>query len=86
MKDIGLCVCRDFPRTLQVANANFEGAMVTYSGSANGSITANIKAVGAVDWGRAYATVPFSVEGNRSVLVGWAYVSDDRVVSCMPDF
>ncbi|KAJ7151108.1 glycosyl hydrolase [Mycena filopes] len=54
-------------------------AMVTYSGNANGSITANIQAVGTMDWGRAYATVPFSVEGNRSVLVGWAYEDDETL-------
>ncbi|KAJ6571789.1 glycosyl hydrolase [Mycena capillaripes] len=54
-------------------------AMVTYSGSANGSITASINAVGAVDWGRAYAAVPFSVEANRSVLVGWAYEDDETL-------
>ncbi|KAJ7660076.1 glycosyl hydrolase [Mycena rosella] len=57
--------------------------MVTYNGSANGSITANIEAVGAVDWGRAYATVPFSVSGNRSVLVGWAY-EDDETLALAP--
>ncbi|KAJ7512025.1 glycosyl hydrolase [Mycena galericulata] len=54
-------------------------AMVTYSAEANGSITANINAVGTVDWGRAYATVPFSVKGNRSVLVGWAYEDDETL-------
>ncbi|KAJ7770559.1 glycosyl hydrolase [Mycena metata] len=55
-------------------------AMVTYSGNANGSITPNINAVGTMDWGRAYATVPFSVAGNRSVLVGWAYEDDEALV------
>lgn len=49
--------------------------MVTYRAAANGSISADINAVGVIDWGRVYATVPFPVEGNRSVLVGWAYVS-----------
>ncbi|KAJ7637095.1 glycosyl hydrolase [Roridomyces roridus] len=49
-------------------------AMVTYSVATDGSIAAKINAVGPIDWGRAYATVPFSVNGNRSVLVGWAYV------------
>ncbi|KAJ6486871.1 glycosyl hydrolase [Mycena sanguinolenta] len=58
-------------------------AMVTYSAGANGSITSNITAVGPVDWGRAYATVPFSVEGNRSVLVGWAY-EDDETLALAP--
>lgn len=32
-------------------------------------------ASGVIDWGRVYATVPFPVKGNRSVLVGWTYVS-----------
>ncbi|KAJ7484705.1 glycosyl hydrolase [Mycena latifolia] len=54
-------------------------AMVTYAGAANGSITANIQAAGAIDWGRTYATVPFSVNGNRSVLVGWAYEDDETL-------
>ncbi|KAJ7145383.1 glycosyl hydrolase [Mycena crocata] len=54
-------------------------AMVTYTGAANGSIAANIKAVGTFDWGRTYATVPFSVQGNRSVLVGWAYEDDESL-------
>ncbi|KAJ7136062.1 glycosyl hydrolase [Mycena epipterygia] len=54
-------------------------AMVTYTSAANGSISANIQAAGAIDWGRAYATVPFSVKGNRSVLVGWAYEDDDTL-------
>jgi beta-fructofuranosidase len=60
--------------------------MVTYTAAANGSITANINAVGTVDWGRAYATVPFSVEGNRSVLVGWAYVSDHAAAPGTSEF
>jgi hypothetical protein len=64
----------------------FSGAMVTYTAAANGSITANINAVGTVDWGRAYATVPFSVEGNRSVLVGWAYVSDHAAAPGTSEF
>ncbi|KAJ7190926.1 glycosyl hydrolase [Mycena pura] len=55
-------------------------AMVTYRAAANGSITADINAVGVIDWGRVYATVPFSVEGNRSVLVGWAYEDDESLV------
>ncbi|KAJ6631170.1 beta-fructofuranosidase [Mycena sp. CBHHK59/15] len=54
-------------------------ASVTYSPAANGAITANLNAVGPVDWGRAYATVPFSVAGNRSVLVGWAYEDDETL-------
>ncbi|KAJ7217489.1 glycosyl hydrolase [Mycena haematopus] len=54
-------------------------AIVTYSAATNGSITANIEAVGTVDWGRAYATVPFSVAGNRSVLVGWQYEDDETL-------
>jgi beta-fructofuranosidase len=47
---------------------------VTYETSVNGSLKANINAVGVVDWGRVYASVAFPVEGNRSVLVGWTYV------------
>ncbi|KAK7046704.1 cytochrome P450, partial [Favolaschia claudopus] len=54
-------------------------SMVTYSASTNGSIQASINAVGVVDWGRAYATVPFPVEGNRSVLVGWTYEDDESL-------
>ncbi|KAK7019022.1 glycoside hydrolase family 32 protein [Favolaschia claudopus] len=55
------------------------GSMVTYSASTNGSIQASINAVGVVDGGRAYATVPFPVEGNRSVLVGWTYEDDESL-------
>ncbi|KAJ7076090.1 glycosyl hydrolase [Mycena belliarum] len=54
-------------------------AMVTYTGAANGSITANIQAVGAGDWGRVYAAVPFPVSGNRSVFVGWTYEDDETL-------
>jgi beta-fructofuranosidase len=51
------------------------GAAVTYSANGDGAITAQIDASGTFDWGRAYATVPFTYNEKRSVLVGWAYAS-----------
>jgi hypothetical protein len=50
---------------------------VTYESLVGGGVSANIVAVGVIDWGRTYATVNFPIHGNRSVLVGWTYVRPD---------
>lgn len=81
MKITGRCV-GDWSRTLLDRESGaliwfffvVSGASVTYEASQNGSVHANINAVGVVDWGRVYATVAFPVNGNRSILVGWTYV------------
>ncbi|KAJ7275067.1 glycosyl hydrolase [Mycena rebaudengoi] len=54
-------------------------AAVTYSANGDGGITAQIDASGTFDWGRAYATVPFTYNEKRSVLVGWAYEDDNTL-------
>lgn len=52
----------------------FIGAAATFHNEGNG-ISSTLDAVGVVDWGRVYASIFFPVSGNRSVLVGWTYVS-----------
>ena len=52
------------------------GGAVTYHNSNTGGIESTFDAVGVVDWGRVYASVFFPVSGNRSVLIGWTYVSN----------
>jgi beta-fructofuranosidase len=51
------------------------GAAITYETQGDGSVNASLDAVGVIDWGHVYAPFVFPVSGNRSVLVGWAYVS-----------
>jgi hypothetical protein len=49
---------------------------LTYHNSNNGGVESAFDAVGVVDWRRVYASVFFPVSGNRSILIGWTYVSN----------
>ncbi|KAJ7787149.1 glycosyl hydrolase [Mycena olivaceomarginata] len=56
------------------------GAMVNYTRSLPMGVSPLISTLSEpLIGGGAYATVPFSVEGNRSVLVGWAYEDDESL-------